>query len=330
MNYNLNLITPYIISDRVFNDKMAYLDWNESFQLPSKIEKQIKKEIKNFNLYPDPNNTLLRSKLENYTKVNEKYIEIFNGSDSALDITFRALINPRDVVLIPFPNYTQINQTIQSLGGLIKYTKIEEFETQLSKIKPKVVYLSNPNNPIGYSLNLESIIDNFSNIYFIVDEAYHEYSKKNSVFEKAHKLNNLIVTRTFSKGLSLAGLRLGYLSSNENILNGIRSLKNFKQVSSVSEIAGAIVLDNIKLIDEKIKTTISVREYFKKSLVGYDVFESQTNFLLIKHNNSLQIIKQLKENNILVRDRNEFIKNSFRITIGDKEIMDRVLTILNE
>lgn len=330
MNYNLNLITPYKISDRIFNDKMAYLDWNESFQLPRKIEKQIKKEIKNFNLYPDPNNTLLRRKLENYTRVNEKYIEIFQGSDSALDITFRALINPRDVVLIPFPNYTQINQTIQSLGGLIKYTKIEEFETQLSKIKPKVVYLSNPNNPIGYSLNLESIIDNFSNIYFIVDEAYHEYSKKNSVFEKAYKLNNLIVTRTFSKGLSLAGLRLGYLSSNENILKGIRSLKNYKQVSSVSEIAGVIVLDNIKLIDEKIKTTISVREYFKKSLVGYDVFESQANFLLIKHNNSLQKIKQLKENNILVRDRNEFIKNSFRITIGDKEIMDKVLNILNE
>ena len=331
MNVNLNLVTPYQISDRVFNDDMIYLDWNESPYKPEPVIEYFKKNpFNDYNLYPDPTNINLKIELSNYTNVDLKYIETFNGSDSALDYIFRVLLNVGDKVLIPKPNYTQINQSILSLGSSIHYCDVVNISQEIKQNDINVVYLSNPNNPIGYVQDVLPLIESFPNVYFIIDEAYYEFETNYSVFQKAHLLNNLVVTRTFSKALSLASLRLGYISSNDNFLEKIRRIKNFKEVNKLAEVAGVITLKNIDWYFEKVKKINETKVRFINEIKHIKSYNSHANFVLIEHNQIKNIIEECKNENILIRDRSSLITNTARITIGDDESMNKLIRIINK
>ena len=326
MNYNLDKVTPYIISERILSPDMVYLDWNESIYSPEIITGDLLKKV---NQYPDPYNGALKRELEFYTGVDREFIECFGGSDSALDYTFRTLLNAGDDVLIPYPNYTQINQTIQSVGASVKYVELDKLGQAIADIKPKVVYLSNPNNPYGYVYDAKPLISEFADTYFIIDEAYHEYHPESSVFHFAQDLENLIVVRTFSKGLGIAGLRLGYLTSSSYIINKIRSIKNFKDVSSIAEAAGVAILQNITLVEKDIEKTLKTKKNFIAKIKTAKVYDSYANFVLIEHPNISQIIDDLKQENILVRDRQNYVKNTMRVTIGTPRVMTKVAKIIN-
>jgi len=329
VNYNLEKVTPYVISERITSPDMVYLDWNESSYLPDIVSFKLQEKLSELNQYPDPHNSLLKSELSYYTNVDKEFIEAFNGSDSALDYTFRTLLNSKDKVLIPYPNYTQVNQTIQSLGAYVAHCDITSLEDAIIANNPQLVYLSNPNNPIGYIYDIKPLVKKYPNIYFVVDEAYFEYYTDYSVFDLAFKVSNLVVTRTFSKGLGLAGIRLGYLTTNAYIINKIRTIKNFKDVSRLAEAAGVAALQNVSLIQEDILETNKTKKKFISELKGVRTYDSYANFVLIEHPKVKDIIDDLKQNNILVRDRSKFINNTVRITIGKPDVMGAVAKIIN-
>jgi histidinol-phosphate aminotransferase len=331
MNVNLNNVKPYLLSKRITSDKMITLDWNESpFEPLPVIQYFEKHKFTKFNSYPDPSNSELKKEISIYTDIDENFIETFNGSDSALDYSFRVLINKGDQVLIPSPNYTQINQTIVSLGGEIIYCRIEELSKEIKICQPKIVYLSNPNNPIGYNIEVLSMILENKNVYFVIDEAYFEFSKKFSVFKNAQNIENLIVTRTFSKALSLASLRLGYLTSNSNILNKIRSIKNFKEVNRLAEIAGVVTLQNIDWYNNCVDDINRIKVEFVRNLKNVKIFESSSNFVLIQSEKCLEILEELQKQNILVRDRSTYVENTLRVSIGKENDMVTVTEIINK
>ena len=329
MNYNLEKVVPYKISERINSGRMVCLDWNESSYTPDVVADNISNVLYELNQYPDPTNEALKIHLSRYTNVQKEFIECFNGSDSALDYSFRTLLNNKDKVLVPFPNYTQINQTIQSLGAYVAYCDITSLEEAIENHKPQMVYLSNPNNPIGYVYDVRHLILKYPSIYFIIDEAYFEYCTDYSVFDLAYKVPNLVVTRTFSKGLGLAGVRLGYLTTNSYLISKIRSIKNFKDVSRIAEAAGVAALENIYEIEKGIEETIKTKKKFISDLKGVRTYDSYANFVLIEHPRVKEIISDLMSNNILVRDRNKFINNTIRITIGKPKIMKKVAEIIN-
>ena len=72
MNYNLDKVTPYVISERIVSPDMVYLDWNESTYSPEVITGDLLKKV---NQYPDPYNGALKRELEFYTGVSREYIE---------------------------------------------------------------------------------------------------------------------------------------------------------------------------------------------------------------------------------------------------------------
>jgi histidinol-phosphate aminotransferase len=331
MNVNLNNVKPYLLSKRIVSGNMVTLDWNESpFEPLPVIQYFENHKFTNFNSYPDPANSELKKEISFYTDVDEEFIEAFNGSDSALDYSFRVLINQGDKVLIPAPNYTQINQTIVSLGGEIDFCSIENLSVEIRNKRPKVVYMSNPNNPLGYVVEVLSMILDNRDVFFIIDEAYFEFSKEFSVFCIAHDLNNLVVTRTFSKALCLASLRLGYLTSNLNILKKIRSIKNFKEVNKLAEITGTVTLKNIVWYNNRIKEIIKIKGEFENKLLNVKVFKSSANFILIQSEKYSEILNELQKQNILVRDRSTYVDNTLRISIGKENDMVIVSEIINK
>jgi histidinol-phosphate aminotransferase len=330
MNVNLDNVKPYILSDRVISSDMTYLDWNEGTAIPDKMMKKIKNKLTDLHHYSDPSNNELKEALESHTGVDKTFIEVFNGSDSALDYTFRVLLNSNDKVCIPYPNYTQVNQTITSLGCRVLNCDISTLEENIKSFKPKVVYLSVPNNPLGYVYNTLPLAEKYSNTFFIVDEAYAEFFPKCSIFDEAYKYSNVIVTRTFSKGFGLAGIRLGYMTTNSYIMNKVRSINNFKQVNTLAAIAGVEALKDFKSIKANIDNTNQTKKEFLRMLKDYRVRDSHANFVLLEHTRAKEIINELKSLGILVRDRSKFINNTMRITIGPLPMMRKIAQIITK
>ena len=330
MNVNLDNVKPYILSDRVISSDMTYLDWNEGTPIPDKMMKKIKNKLTDLHHYSDPSNNELKDALESHTGVDKTFIEVFNGSDSALDYTFRVLLNNNDKVFIPYPYYTQVNQTITSLGCRVLNCDISTLEENIKSFKPKVVYLSVPNNPLGYVYNTLPLAEKYPNTFFIVDEAYAEFFPKCSVFDQAYKYSNVIVTRTFSKGFGLAGIRLGYMTTNSYIMNKIRSINNFKQVNTLAAIAGVEALKDFKSIKANIDNTNQTKKEFLRMLKDYRVRDSHANFVLLEHTRAKEIINELKSLGILVRDRSKFINNTMRITIGPLPMMRKIAQIISK
>ena len=330
MNVNLDNVKPYILSDRVISSDMTYLDWNEGTPIPDKMMKKIKDKLTDLHHYSDPSNNELKDALESHTGVDKTFIEVFNGSDSALDYVFRVLLNNNDKVCIPYPNYTQVNQTITSLGCRVLNCDISTLEENIRSFKPKVVYLSVPNNPLGYVYNTLPLAEKYPNTFFIVDEAYAEFFPKCSVFDQAYKYSNVIVTRTFSKGFGLAGIRLGYMTTNSYIMNKIRSINNFKQVNTLAAIAGVEALKDFKSIKANIDNTNQTKKEFLRMLKDYRVRDSHANFVLLEHTRAKEIINELKSLGILVRDRSKFINNTMRITIGPLPMMRKIAQIISK
>ena len=330
MNVNLDNVKPYILSDRVISSNMTFLDWNEGNAVPDSLLKKIKEKLTDLHHYSDPSNNELKDCLEEYTKVDKTFIEVFNGSDSALDYSFRILLNNNDKVCIPYPNYTQVNQTITSLGCRVLNCDIITLEENIKSFNPKAVYLSVPNNPLGYVYNTLPLADKYPNTFFIVDEAYAEFFPQCSVFDQAYKFSNVIVTRTFSKGFGLAGIRLGYLTTNSCLMSKIRSIKNFKQVNTLAAIAGVEALKNFKSIQSNIDYTNNTKKKFIRLLKDFRIRDSHANFILLEHTRAKEIINELKSLGILVRDRSEFINNTMRITIGKLPIMRKIAKIITK
>lgn len=333
MNRNLDKISPYVISDRKYSSDMIYLDWNEGYDIPDEVRKHIQNKLYKFkwNQYPDLTSNILLDKLSKYTNTDKEFIQVYNGSDSALDHSFRILLNDGDNVIIPAPNYSQINQTITSLGGVIKYCDIGRLEETIKETENlKVVYISNPNNPMGYVYDIKPLVLKYPEIFFIVDEAYYEFSKQYSIFDSAFKYPNVIVTRTFSKALGLASIRLGYLTSNSYIISKLSKIKNFKEVNQIAQIAGSSILDNIHLVETGIERMKIIKQGFLRTIKGVRVYDSHSNFVLIEHPLVSDIISDLKKNNILVRDRSDYINNTMRITIGQPENMKTIAEIINK
>ena len=119
------------------------------------------------------------------------------------------------------------------------------------------------------------------------------------------------------------------MTSSSYIINKIRSIKNFKDVSSIAEAAGVAILQNIDLVEKDIEKTLKTKKNFIAKIKTAKVYDSYANFVLIEHPNIQNIMDDLKKENILVRDRQNYVNNTMRVTIGTPRIMTKVAKIIN-
>ena len=350
MKYNKNIdnIEPYIVSkgaELSEDQKQDWLklDWNEATYQPNL---NLLSDIQNFCAhnhlfhYPDVLASELKQRIADYNNIETKNIELFNGSDTALKIIFEVFINYSKVLLFE-PTYTQVKPFITFCGGEIISSEIKNIFSSHNQSfedieKADIVYIVNPNNPTGNAISKKAILDmveKYNKKLFIVDEAYYEFCEI-TVIDEVDKYENLIVTRTFSKAFALAGLRLGYLVSNNKILKIINKVRNSKDINSIAQVSAISSLKNIQYIKDYCKEVTIAREYFINELrsLGYEVADSRANFVLVKVTNSKKFVEHLSSKKVLIRDRNNLInlKNCVRITIGNFAQMSRVINIIKD
>ena len=355
MNVNVRSIEPYkLVSQDIWRGKQNIIkaDWNEEFFRNKKVEKVIINFVKKglYSYYPDVEAKELRETLSEFHSIPINNISVFNGSDEALDVICRTFLNQGDKVVIRNPEYTNFYVFVQSMGAvLLKHFQKNpfvlsknDFLEYLEREKPKMVYLSNPNNPTGILYPkefLKSLIENFKSTLFVIDEAYVHFA-----YEKIEDMDfflklsintsNLIVVRTFSKLFSLAGLRIGYIVSNEDIIKALNLIKKPKNVTMVSQIAAREAIRHWDFYNDKKIEILKAKNYFcNKAAALYfvkRVYNSNSNFVCVEVKEEIDIhktIEFLKKEGVYVRDRSYIpqLDRIFRVTITGFEQVEQIL-----
>lgn len=328
---------------------MLKLDWNEATIPPSpKVKEallQVVEDEHSFSLYPNTHNQELLGLLAAYTGVETDELQYFASSDAAHEYVAKLVLTEGSRVLILGPTYDNFRLTCESQGAEVHYAHYSvDFELDsvflresIEQLKPDLIYLCNPNNPSGNLLSLELIeelLNDFSGINFLLDEAYYEFSGLTAV-SLVKKYSNLFVSRTFSKAFALAGFRAGYMISqreNMELMNRIRNAKNFTTLTQVAIIAA---LKDVNYMWEYVKEVNKTKEWFSSELetLGLRVFKSYGNYVLVRFSNETErdeMFQKLASENIFVRSlsHHDYVRSCLRITVGNRVQMDRVLATI--
>ena len=194
------------------------------------------------------------------------------------------------------------------------------------------VVIPNPNAPtsLGEGLDfVEKILDYNQDSVVIIDEAYVDFGGTSSV-PLINKYENLLVTGTFSKSRSLAGLRIGFAIGSKALIDVMEAVKNSYNsytVDSLSIEMGAASIEDDEYFKSTCQKVIETRERVTLELekLGFDVLDSQTNFIFATHNehNMKSLFEYLKMQKVFIRYFSlPRIENYVRITIGTNEEMD--------
>ncbi|MFA5577193.1 MAG: histidinol-phosphate transaminase [Tissierellaceae bacterium] len=322
---DIKSLQPYTVNDVEYDIK---LDANEGIDW-----------LVNLNRYPDDSSKKLREKLAQTLGKDSDELVIGNGSSELIAYSMNAYLDVGEVVVSISPSFSMYEiYTIINKGSYEKYPltnmselDIEGFIEFARKKKAKLVVLSNPNNPTGSVISREDIrkIVGSLDAMVILDEAYIEFSDL-GMEDDTREFENLIVLRTFSKAMGLAGLRLGYMIAHKDTIECINRIRSPYNVNTLSQNTGIKALESMDLIRGNIELIRSERARMKLYLEekGYRPIPSQGNFLFFYGGGDLG--RKLAHKGVAIRGFGGELEGYYRLTIGSLEENEGFIKALEE
>ncbi len=288
-------------------------------------------------LYPDPTGLAFRQAAARRHGVDPGMILAGNGSDDLLTIITRAFVGPGDLLAYPTPSYI-LYRTLAELQGArvaeVAFGPDWSLDPDAFAVPgARLAFLANPNSPSGTTLEPGQVaaLARRLDCPLVVDEAYADFAGSDCVALVADH-RNVIVTRSFSKGYSLAGLRLGYLIAQPAMIEGLGKVKDSYNCDTLSLAGGAAAIEDTAYLAETRGKILATRRRLADAVraLGYHVPESQANFVWCTGGPPAQAIYQaLKDRKILVRlMRYPGFSDGLRITVGTDAEIDRLLEAL--
>ncbi len=283
--------------------------------------------IEGMNRYPDDNCSKLRELLSKQLGKDENELLFGNGSSELIELVMKAYLEYGERVITISPTfsmyklYTIINKGLYDEYPLdhMQNLNVEGFIDFIKVKKPKIIILSNPNNPTGTLIGKEDIIKiiEASDCMVILDEAYIEFADLDIQID-TRLYQNLIVLRTFSKAYGLAGIRLGYMVAHEETIQYINRVRAPYNINSLTQALALEAFEKQEVISNNIALMKSERERVRQKLegLGLSPFPSQTNFIFFKGPEELNDLGRKK---VLIRGFSGDLSGYFRISIGKPE-----------
>lgn len=337
---NVRKVTPYVPGEQPQADKMIKLNTNENPYPPSPkvFEMHGKIDVSRFSLYPELSAASLTDRIAQYHGISNKQVFVGVGSDDVLSMSFLTFFNSEKPIL--FPDITYSFYPVWADVYRIPYEcqpLRDDFTIDVADYKKENggIVIANPNAPTSIGMDvsgIEEIIRSNPDVVVIIDEAYVDFGGE-SVLPLISRYDNLLVVRTYSKSRSMAGMRIGYAMGNEMLIQALNDVKesvNSYTINTESILIGAASLEDEEYFQKILARIVATRERVAEEMkkIGFDVRESQTNFIFASHKTvpAKQIFEQLKEQNIYVRYFNKpRIDNYLRITVGTDDQMDEFL-----
>ena len=334
---NLRNIEPYVPGEQSKDKDIVKINANENPYPPSPKAIEVLKsfDTNKLRFYPSANSTKLKEAIAKYYKVDVSNVFVGNGSDDVLAVAFQSFFNSEKPIVYPDLTYSFYPVWCSLFG--IKYKNYpvgDDFRINPEDYKEKNggVVIPNPNAPtsLGEGLDfVEKILNYNQDSVVIIDEAYVDFGGTSSI-PLIDKYENLLVTGTFSKSRSLAGLRIGFAIGSKALIDVMEAVKNSYNsytVDSLSIEMGAASIEDDEYFKSTCKKVIKTRERVTLELekLGFDVLDSQTNFIFATHNehNMKSLFEYLKTQKVFIRYFSlPRIENYVRITIGTNEEMD--------
>ncbi len=329
------------------HDGALKLDSNENFVIPRQAQHDLlSAAAKNSDLrqYPLGGVQRLTESLSRHLRMPQSMIGVGNGSDQILDLILGSFASRQTRVLTSNPTFGFFEERCALYS--VPMTRIpfsKDMTLDASKFAAKsksadILYLDVPNNPTGFQFprpELEGLVKNFAGLV-IIDEAYGEFGDYSAV-PWTKKLDNLIVTRTFSKSFGLAGLRLGYFVANRLFTDTFRRVIQYPYpVNTVAIEACIASLQKAKLLKESVKTIVGERKRVIDSLKKYDsfdVFDSRANFVLFDARGAEKhVYTALVEQGISIRKLGRIGGHTgcLRVTIGTRDMNSKFLLAIRD
>ena len=333
-------LDPYTPGEQPQDQQYIKLNTNENPYPPSPkaIEAMRSTADESMRLYPDPNSTSLKRAIAEYYALDENQVFVGNSSDEVLAHTFVALLKHEKPLLFPDISYSFYPAYCSLFGITSKWVPLDEnflIQAKDYEVENGGIVFPNPNAPSGIALSLteiEKIVKANPDSAVVVDEAYVDFGAETAVPLIA-QYPNLLITQTFSKSRSLAGLRVGFALGQPELIEGLERVKNSFNSYPLDRaaIAGATAsIQDKAYFEDTCQKIIATRKRITIDLEALDflVLPSKTNFVFAKpkSHDAAKLYLQLKEAGILVRYFSAPRIDAFlRITIGTDSEMDTFL-----
>ncbi len=325
------------------HDRVIKMDANENLALPPQFLNDIVSKavsMTDLRYYPSEELEKFYEQLSRYLNINKKHIAVSNGSDQIIE-SLLSTLGKRSNVTIVEPTFSYFINRCKLHDISIKSIPLNEVDNSIplsgfmnSAKKSNIVYICSPNNPTGNQFDKETMLDiveSLDNQLIIVDEAYVEFGKY-SLSQFVTKYNNLVVLRTMSKAFGLAGARIGYLISQENLAEIFRThIQSPYPINSLSLTVATSALSSCQYFLEIVQLIRQQRDKMFLSLSkmqGIKPFRSEANFVFFESFDLYDSIQEeLRRELISIKALGNICgyRGCFRVTVGTQKMNDKFI-----
>jgi histidinol-phosphate aminotransferase len=325
----------------VDRSELIRLDRNESTRpLSPHLASALTEHLTVHGVHSYPDVEELTAAIASYCRVSDSEVLATNGSDQAIDLCLRAFLRPGDTMLVARPEFAIFGHTAGLLEATIRGVSFgpdlefpyDDFASALTT-RPDLIVFINPNNPTGTPVDLsfvEKTASAWPDVPVIVDEAYFEFTGATAV-PLIETYPNLIVLRTFSKAFAMAGLRLGYVVANPDVVNELAKLRNPFDINALAAVAGRVQLsrpDEMRAYVRQLTTVVkpATVDFFRQR--GVPIWPGAANFVVVRPLDADATITALRDAGILVRRMGgPLLTGTLRMSIGTSDEMTHVLDV---
>ena len=339
---------PYLVGGDTEAPEIK-LNQNESpFDIPNDLKRELMDSFLSipFNRYPREHPYDLIRALSDQLNHPPEGILVGNGSNEITYTLGLCLIEAGSPVVLPTPMFSLYKKVILLYGGIpISIPPLNDLQIDLEAVKeatqkhkPPLTVVTTPNNPTGRSISCEAIeyLLQESEGFLLVDEAYVEFTSQRSALSLMRQYPNLLILRTFSKAMGLAGMRIGYLLGHPDIIKEFMKSRLPFVVDPLAETVALALLKKPEIIASHTKHLIQERDFLinaLKKIPDVKVIPSDANFLLFKTPVSPAfLMKKLASRGVLVRNMEGYseLEGYLRVNAGSQQENKAFLHALEE
>jgi histidinol-phosphate aminotransferase len=324
-------------------DKVVKLSSNECpFDLPPELGQAVAAAVTGCNRYPDALCRHLRAQVAEHLGVDEAHLIFCNGAEEGIRLIAQIFLNQGEKAVIPTPIFDAYSTATLLMGAHPVKLPLKHHRIDLDAILSicetdkniKLIWMCSPSNPTGDILKKPEMTAFLKqlprHIMVVLDEAYREFVTDDRAVRTEDYLDTdprVVGLRTFSKAYGLAGLRIGYMVANPQVIGLVNNVKLPFNVNSAAIAAARYMLEDPAFARKHVALAVSERTFMREQLRrrGLEVPESQANFLFVKLPDTIKLdgvalFKRLLPKGFVVRPGTAFgVPGYFRMSLGTRE-----------
>ena len=302
------------------------------------------------NRYPEIRPGALAQTLGAYFGCDPSRLLVTRGTSEAIDLLIRAFCREgRDNIVTTTPTFSMYGHYAAVQGAAHRTVATlpeKDFEIDVDAVleacdeQTRLIFVCSPNNPTGSLVPRPALLDLLERrgdrSAIVVDEAYIEFSGEPSAVELLEAHPNLVVLRTLSKALAFAGARCGTVMGPVDVIRILNAIQAPYAMSTpvVECVEDALRTSAIDEANSRIAEIVAERERLMSAVASFrfveTVWPSAANFFLVRADKGDTVVRQARDNGILLRDFGSSLPNCIRVTVGSQAENDRLLTVLAE